>query len=242
MTFHWAASVNENRGLDPLQNRAEVRLFKPAISSRSTLCSAALSASFTLVELLVVIAILGLLTGLMVPALGKAREASQSGVCLSNLKQWGTVTMTYVADNNGTLPCFDKRSWYLALWQDYLYPNQKFPSNFNTAPASFPEQMEGTIYECPRMKKTDPSTECYRSYGMNSQAGNPATGKILALNTPSQVALIAENRASSDLSPARIRARHGSNCNVLFADGHVSPIVLTKSITNGLKNIFWGTN
>jgi general secretion pathway protein G len=199
--------------------------------------------SFTLVELLVVIAILGLLTGLMVPTVGKAREASQNGVCLANLKQWGSVTMTYVADNNGTLPFFDSRPWYTALWQDYLYPNRKFPTNYQaSAVGIFPKEMEGTIYECPRMKKTDPSTECYRSYGMNSQAGNPDTGKILALKTPSQVALIAENRASSDLSPARIRARHGSNCNVLYADGHVSPIVLTKSITNGLKNIFWGTN
>ena len=200
------------------------------------------SDSFTLVELLVVIAILGLLTGVLVPAVGKAREASQSGVCLSNLKQWGTATMTYVADNNGTLPCYDNRSWYLALWQDYLYPGTEFPAYFGNKPGSFPQEMEGTIFECPRMKKTDSSSECYRSYGMNSYAGNTNTGKMLALREPSKTALIAENRGSSSLTPARITARHGSSCNVLYADGHVSPVVLSRDITNGRTNIFWGTN
>ena len=245
MTFFWATSVNENRGLDPLHNRAEVRLFKPAISSRSTLCSAALSASFTLVELLVVIAILGLLTGLMVPALGKAREASQSGVCLSNLKQLGSATMMFVADNNGALPGgrgAEPGNWYVVLWEAYLYPNQDFPKDYINAPKNFPKEMEGTVFECPRMKKTDPSTEAYRSYGMNRNLGDTDTRKLLSLNTPSQVALIGDNRGGSELTPARIKARHGSNCNVLFVDGHVSPVVLTKDITNGLKNVIWGTN
>lgn len=59
---------------------------------------------FTLVELLVVIGIIAALAAMLLPALNKARQASVTIKCASNLRQIGQLFRLYATDNSGYFP------------------------------------------------------------------------------------------------------------------------------------------
>lgn len=86
--------------------------------------------AFTLIELLVVIAVIALLIGIILPALGQARETGRAVVCTSNLAQIAKGILTYGND-----------------WKDRVWPQ------FDWAPIQYqlagqPVQMgKGVMYE-----------------------------------------------------------------------------------------------
>ena len=115
--------------------------------------------AFTLIELLVVIAIIAILAALLLPALSRAKVASQSTACLSNLKQLQTAWTMYVHDNNDSLPPNISRRTAIAFDQvnvagSWALGNAQIDTNSANIEAGVLYAGNPGVYLCPADKST----------------------------------------------------------------------------------------
>lgn len=99
---------------------------------------------FTLIELLVVISIIAILSAILFPVFGRARENARRTSCLSNLRQIGLGLLQYTQDNDerntrqwvGTSGPSDPVISY--KWMDAIFPYVKSEQVFNCPSHTLP--------------------------------------------------------------------------------------------------------
>lgn len=230
-----------------------------------------LSRGFTLVELLVVISIIALLIGVLLPVLGKAREAARQTQCKSNMRQTLIAAMAYATEHQSQLAGADDN---LSSGPS-TNSDQQSSWFFNLEP--YVEADMSTMARCPE----DDSPLWDTPYGSDSQYRVVSYGsnyylagllnqfeKYRSLDlivSPSKTILIGELKETGSYAVAdhfhpevwimdpqgqadeQIELeQHGQSCHWAYLDGHVESQTLDQVYqldpSSSISNLRWVSN
>ncbi|MCP4267359.1 MAG: type II secretion system protein [Candidatus Brocadiaceae bacterium] len=171
------------------------------------------SKGFTLIELLIVIGIIGLLAGILLPVLSRAKESARSTQCASNIRQIGMGLIMYANENGEAFP------------QDTTTVVERPAMRslnllFNTYVS------DSKIFKCPSDATVTNSTTA----GMSISTANDSFDQVECsygydyTHTQADdagVALISDRPPTNPSAIANSPNHNGRGQNVVYIDGHV---------------------
>ena len=202
------------------------------------------SAALTLIELLVVIAMIGLLAGLLLPALSSAMRTARQSSCASNQKQLGLGVLLYAGDWDDFLPYPKSDYGDAAIW---IYAIDPYVLNqLPSATATLPQKI-ALIKQDPLWLTFNAAARVnWRTIKMNRKLVgrsdnigkanatfadlNPKYRRITGISKPITTPLLMDGRVEESSAAADkcrydayetyVALRHVGGANLLFMDGH----------------------
>ncbi len=197
---------------------------------------------FTLIELLVVIAIIALLIGILLPALGKARESSRSLRCLANMRSMGQSVTLYQNDWDGHFPLSSHSTGsILDSWLDVLEEGYGLDPAIKECPEDDDFEFRPFSYVTnDHFEKLTPGIDYNPISGETLPGGRRrAIRQIHQVPFPSETAYAVEWagtgdtdhlhsvgwEAAEEIPPQVAVTRHSeSSSNFMFTDGHAESL------------------
>ncbi len=184
--------------------------------------------AFSLLELLLSLAVILVLTGLLLPALARARANVLATHCLNNLRQWGIATRIWVADNGDMLPKdgtpngrSTNEGWYVDLPRAIgipPYSDQPWRTN-----PSIPTGR--SLWICPANTRRSNSNNLFH-YCLNQHVNGSGSGVQIPfdmIRAPVRTIWLFDNGGRAAVAgPNNVHTNlHRKGAQFLFLDGHV---------------------
>ena len=180
-----------------------------------------------------IVLVLLVLAGMLLPALGRAREAARRVMCLGNLSQQGVALEAYMEDHQGACPWKEGTTDPNEAWRDLgmLYPEYVSGWECFACPSSDDQPFNpkasggGMLKDNPSGTLAGGNTREVISYSYGYARPRQGPRRPWRMGDPSTVRLMADKKAAYLIGhPKNLEdkvSHNGHGRNVLYLDWHV---------------------